>query len=327
MSTKIIPVVHMFNNEFVVASSVSFLSMLSNADKNYFYKLFVLHSDINDINQKKLTNLVNRFENASLEFINIDKYDKNFNEFFLKTKNQSHFSKEIYLKYIVADILKEYDKAIITDVDVVFQGDISKSFIDFDTNEDFYVGACKTIYKNDDNAKSPYLKLFTEDEIKKLVFAGGYYIYNLEKMRANDIPNKFINYTRNNLHRLLQPEQDVINLVCAGKIKQLPVNTLVCTYAYNMYKNNFDNDINFSPEEVEFALKNPIQLHYAGKDKPWKVFNATKSDIFFYYLSQTEFFYDVVNNIIRKPSYQKRIFRLHSRKFNKELVVYLQSRK
>ena len=76
MSTKIIPVVHMFNNEFVVASSVSFLSMLSNADKNYFYKLFVLHSDINDINQKKLTNLVNRFENASLEFINIDKYDK-----------------------------------------------------------------------------------------------------------------------------------------------------------------------------------------------------------------------------------------------------------
>ena len=192
MSTKIIPVVHMFNNEFVVASSVSFLSMLSNADKNYFYKLFVLHSDINDINQKKLTNLVNRFENASLEFINIDKYDKNFNEFFLKTKNQSHFSKEIYLKYIVADILKEYDKAIITDVDVVFQGDISKSFIDFDTNEDFYVGACKTIYKNDDNAKSPYLKLFTEDEIKKLVFAGGYYIYNLEKMRANDIPNKFI---------------------------------------------------------------------------------------------------------------------------------------
>ena len=52
MSTKIIPVVHMFNNEFVVASSVSFLSMLSNADKNYFYKLFVLHSDINDINQK-----------------------------------------------------------------------------------------------------------------------------------------------------------------------------------------------------------------------------------------------------------------------------------
>ena len=110
MSTKIIPVVHMFNNEFVVASSVSFLSMLSNADKNYFYKLFVLHSDINDINQKKLTNLVNRFENASLEFINIDKYDKNFNEFFLKTKNQSHFSKEIYLKYIVADILKEYEK-------------------------------------------------------------------------------------------------------------------------------------------------------------------------------------------------------------------------
>ena len=223
--------------------------------------------------------------------------------------------------------LKEYDKAIITDVDVVFQGDISKSFIDFDTNEDFYVGACKTIYKNDDNAKSPYLKLFTEDEIKKLVFAGGYYIYNLEKMRANDIPNKFIDYTRNNLHRLLQPEQDVINLVCAGKIKQLPVNTLVCTYAYNMYKNNFDNDINFSPEEVEFALKNPIQLHYAGKDKPWKVFNATKSDIFFYYLSQTEFFYDVVNNIIRKPSYHKRIFRLHSRKFDKELVVYLQSRK
>ena len=51
---NIIPIMHSFDNNYVIPASVAFLSMLENADKNYFYKLYVLHSDITEKNQKEL---------------------------------------------------------------------------------------------------------------------------------------------------------------------------------------------------------------------------------------------------------------------------------
>lgn len=320
---NIIPVVHMFNNNYVIAAAVAFYSMLKNADKNFFYSLYVLHYDITVENQDRLKKQVENFENAELNFINVK---DNFKDLFEKTKNQSHFSCEIYLKYLVPVLLEQYDKAIVSDVDVIYLGDISKSFVDFKTDENNYLAACKTIGKKQ-TTKSIYYKFFTEAERSKLKFAGGYYIQNLKKMREDDIPNKLIEFTKNNYQRLIQPEQDVINIVCADKIKTLPVNSLVCTYAYEMFKEDYNGDSNFSSKEVQFALKNPIQLHYAGKEKPWKVFDVPMSKQFFYYLSQTDFFYDVVANTIKKPDYYKKIFRIHSRKFDKELVLHLQSRK
>jgi len=85
-------------------------------------------------------------------------------------------------------------------------------------------------------------------------------------MREDDIEQKFIDYAINNQWRIIQPEQDVINLVCHPKIKIMPVNSVVCTYVYEMYKEekDFNNDLNYSSDEVRFSMKNPIQLHYAG---------------------------------------------------------------
>lgn len=49
-----IPVLHFFNNKYVIPAAVSFYSMLENADKNYNYILYVGHSDITKENQEKL---------------------------------------------------------------------------------------------------------------------------------------------------------------------------------------------------------------------------------------------------------------------------------
>lgn len=50
----VIPVIHFFDNNYVVPAAVSFYSMLTNANKDYEYALYVGHSDITDENQKKL---------------------------------------------------------------------------------------------------------------------------------------------------------------------------------------------------------------------------------------------------------------------------------
>lgn len=78
-----IPVLHFFNNKYVIPAAVSFSSMLENADKNQNYILYVGHSDITKENQEKLKKTIENFSNAQLKFINMN---NKFDDLFKKTK-------------------------------------------------------------------------------------------------------------------------------------------------------------------------------------------------------------------------------------------------
>lgn len=121
-------------------------------------------------------------------------------------------------------------------------------------------------------------------------------------MREDDIEQKFIDYAINNQWRIIQPEQDVINLVCHPKIKIMPVNSVVCSYVYDMYEKeeDYNNDLNYASDEVRFAMKNPIQLHYGGGGKPWNDLSATKAKVWFRYLTKTNFIIWFLLDYIKK---------------------------
>jgi len=58
---QIVPIMHCFDDNYVIPASVSFLSMLENANPRYFYKLYVLHTDISEKNQNTLNSIVSKF--------------------------------------------------------------------------------------------------------------------------------------------------------------------------------------------------------------------------------------------------------------------------
>lgn len=51
--SEIIPVLHCFNDAYVIPAAVSFYSMLEHADASREYRLYVLHSDISEEHRKK----------------------------------------------------------------------------------------------------------------------------------------------------------------------------------------------------------------------------------------------------------------------------------
>ena len=51
-----------FNNEYAIPAAVAFRSLLENASKDYFYKLYVSHTDISLENQKKLQEVAVYFQ-------------------------------------------------------------------------------------------------------------------------------------------------------------------------------------------------------------------------------------------------------------------------
>ena len=296
---RIIPIMHSFDNNYVVPASVAFVSMLENANKQFFYKLYVLHSDISEQNQKKLKSIVEQFENATLEFINMQ---NKFQDLFDATFTKGHYSKEIYYKFLAPSLFPQYEKMIISDVDVVYNGDISKEYLNFEQNRDSYFAGVRSSKLKGSWLETFFEKCysnFSDEERNKLLTGAGYWIFNLKKMRDDGCEQKFLNFAKKNIKRLKQPEQDVVNSVCFPNITLLPLNSMVCTYMYDLYKEeaDFSKDLIYTKDEIRKAIQEPIQVHYASFVKPWSTPTCTKSEIWFSYLLKTPFFLDVMNNI------------------------------
>lgn len=50
----VIPIVHCFDNNYIIPAAVAFYSLLEKSNNNYNYKIYVLHEDITQLNQDKL---------------------------------------------------------------------------------------------------------------------------------------------------------------------------------------------------------------------------------------------------------------------------------
>lgn len=304
--TITIPIMHCFDNNYVIPAGVAFYSMLEHANPQYNYKLYVLHNDITNENQQKLQQSISQFKNANLEFI---KMNGQFEELFNSMDIQAHYSKEVIYKLLCASIFPQYEKIIVADVDVVYLGDISPSYFMLDSNEDFYLAGVKIVGKIFKSFLQSYGEDFSEEDYKKIIFCGGYFVMNLKKLREDNLEKILINCFKENTHRLRQAEMDVLNLVCHGKVKYLPLNYLTCSYMYDIYCNedDFKNDVVYSETELKEAMQNPIQLHFASNTKPWNDFSCTKAEEWFKILSKTIFLKD---------------FLLQQKKQNKKVLCY-----
>lgn len=292
---QIIPIMHCFNDNYVIPASVSFLSMLENANPAYFYRLYVLHTDISEQNQNILNSIVAKFKNASLEFVDMNhKFENVFDRFRVK----GHYTKEVLYKLLAPSIFPQYEQIVITDVDVVFSGDIADIWGGGQGDE--YIAGISY-----PNSKGSWLEIFMQktyevefssDERARLLIGGGLLVMNLKKMRDDDMEAKLVEYLEANAYRLKQAEQDVLNIVLYPKIKLLPIKAMVCTYLYDIYETQANlSDTNRA--WLKEATENPIQIHYAGAQKPWNTPTCTKSDIWFAYLTKTPFFYDIMRNV------------------------------
>lgn len=304
-----IPVMHFFDNRYVIPAAVSFYSMLENASKEHNYILYVGHNDITLENQAKLQSVVRLFQNAKIEFINMA---GKFSELFAQTKSKGHYTKEMYYKFLVPSLVPQHNKVIVTDVDVVFLDDISKDYINFNVNEQYYFGGVKCLLRKGcslDEWRKVYEKEFSLQERSFLGFAGGYYIFNCIKMRKDSMERRFIEFAINNAQRLIQPEQDTISICCKTMKKDLHPRALVCTYSYDMYKSESDyqKDILYDADTVKYSLDNPIQLHYATSRKPWNSV-CQKQEIWFSYLIKTGLFSEFIKEFM--PENRKIIFKI-----------------
>jgi FkbM family methyltransferase len=160
----------------------------------------------------------------------------------------------------IVDYLAEYDRALYLDIDIVCLGTLDE-LISLSIEDKFaaVVGdfAALQLGLNDEVGNSSY-------------FNAGVMLLNLHRMREHRVKRQCLDFLESqSTNRFL--DQDAFNKVFGDEVVWL-------NPRYNlMYLNNIAADreaissfYGLSLVEMEYFTSNPVILHLAGKDKPWK---------------------------------------------------------
>lgn len=291
-----IPIFFTFNNWYTLAAEVAFYSLLKNGSTANEYALYVLSGDLFDSSKKRLERIVSLFPNASIEFKNVVDYQERYQ----LPEGKSHFSSEMFYKLIAADVFPEYDRILCSDVDVVFEGDISSAYTDF-LDEDFYFAGTTWFLNRSSSGNTVQGMSPAEREKMTWGIRAGFLLLNLEKIRNSNIQQEMAEFYLNNFQRLELPEQDTITLCCYPHLRYLHWKYCVLNYYYSMER----SDVKFLPQspyhelsgDSEEALSafydvinHPVQLHYVGPNKPWNRLFVDKQLVWMRYAIQAGVF-------------------------------------
>lgn len=322
-----IPIFFTFDRNYTLAAKVSIYSLLYNSSEKYRYELYILHTSLTEKDCKGISKVIKPF-NAGITFINVDHYEKNIENL----QKKSHFSKEIFYKIIAAEIFPQYDRILCSDVDVVFTGDVSDAYFVYPDESFFYAGVGPI---NNDGRMHIYKNDFSEEEqdILEHEIGAGFLLLNLKEIRKYNKQEEMISFYTTNYHRLKLPEQDCMILTCWPHVRYIPTKYVVITSYYKLDISNYrfykgTPEFNCSKEEAaaifKDALKNPIQIHYAGPDKPWNSMFIDKQNIWLKAMIESGCLYEYIISQpkflikkIQKYSLKRFIYKLKNRKRTK----------
>lgn len=185
----------------------------------------------------------------------------------------THVSKTSLLKYYIADVLKDLDKVIYIDSDVLVLQDLNKLY---NTDvEGKYLAAVKDPSWFFENGHVLELNL----EERGFYFNSGVMLMNLKKIRDDNLVAKLEDYTNNNFRTYM--DQDALNVVVGNDVLLLDVeyNTMNFFFAHNPL-NVLSEFYGKNWSTLEEVFSNAAILHFASSKKPLGTV-VEKTDFFF----------------------------------------------
>ena len=273
VKSNVIPIVFATNDRYFAYLSVAIESLKRNANKNYFYDIYVFNSGLPDQNKYKLI-LCNE-DNFHIRFIDVSDLIQNSTLY-----ERSYFSIEMYYRLLIPEILRQYEKILYLDCDIVVLSDISELYkYEIGNNILAVVG---------DRVTSPGQKDYVNNAIKvgeDNYFNSGVLLINSNQFLNNNIKNICFNILQK-FKKLSCPDQDALNIACKGKVMYLP------------------ETWNFQNGRASYTVKDRYEkvlniIHYTSAKKPWNTKELLLSEYFWYYARKTMFYEDILLELIK----------------------------
>lgn len=278
-----IPIIFAIDNNVVMPCGVTITSLLKNAKADTFYDIYVLcnQSKLDVDGRKKLNDAFANSSQCRITFVDVS-LDEDFKETDWQTTG--HLTTAAFYRLAIPLLFPQFGKVIYADVDMIFQQDLSELFVNSLQQQEL-LAAVLDLAIDDKYYFQSKLPSMIGKSVKDY-FNSGFLVMNLKQMREENIVEQFNEHAK---IRYDQNDQDVLNVVCSGRVQILPV-------LYNFQMNHFasfmwgrtSTDIFFG-ELFKYAT-----LHYTGKFKPWNSLECVASDTWWHYYKMSPFYDDMV---------------------------------
>ena len=278
MKTKnAIPIVFTFDDNYALPAAVAIKSLIHTGKKGTWYDIYCLYQNLSEVNRRALDQV------AKINWIKVN------SSLFAGVPATAEYPVDVYYRLAIHDILPQHDRILYSDVDVLFQGDLTAVY-EMDMKNAYWAGvpleknevpSLETISGQIGNPDDPQFMSghtkFIENR-NEYIFASGLMVINAKKMREDHMTEKFLETIKKFSGRLKMFDLEVLNLACQnGTIKSLPFEYCVLediAIAEDYRKTNLYPFLSrvFSDRELQCAIRKPVILHYTGANevRVWK---------------------------------------------------------
>ena len=263
MIPTIVPIVFAFDGRVLRPAAVAIRSLIEAALEDTTYEIHILHPGFST---KINTAFADIAKGSRHEVILHEIDNSRFNG---HPSGRGSWTEIVYYRFLIPEVLQEYDRAIYSDIDVYFKGDLS-SLINLDM-EGAPIGAVIG------EANTPAMKChnyFPEND-SKYVFMSGFLLMDLGKMRKEGLTERLLNTAKTYGERLKMFDLDALNLTC-NHILSLPFEYCVLETVYEAQSVGEAAEFSwlsdhYSINDLEMAKAHTKIIHYAGPlGKPWR---------------------------------------------------------
>ena len=260
-----IPVVFCFDKRIILGASVAIKSLLDCAKETTTYDIRIFHSDLDIKNQKNITKLTEGTRHSiAFHYINPDIFKG-------APHNNHSWTELVYYRLLAPEIIKEYDKVIYADVDVMFTGDLSEVY-----NIDLTGYQMAAVPVEINNKDTMICHTYFPENKNDKIYISSFMVMNCKLMREEETVHKFFDVIKTVNKRLRFFDLDTMNIACD---KFYPLSLKYGIFQSLYYNDDYKKAHEYSflkgihtDKDIEEAIKNPIMIHYAGgMGKPWRM--------------------------------------------------------
>lgn len=249
------------DNNYIRHMGVTVCSLLDNNRDVNEIVIHVLDNGISEENKKNMKNIIEKY-NRKIKFYNLKDSKK-----YLGEGSFSANSLAMYSRIFLPELLDEsIEKIIYIDVDAVVSNSL-KELWEENIEDNLVAGVLDVIPDK--------FKVSIGLDIHDMYINSGFIVINIRKWREEFIKDKILDFISKNNGRETHYDQGAINAICKGRVKVLHpkynITTIFYTMKYEKVLNLYGVNEYYPIEEIEYAKKNPVFIHYVAgyTTRPW----------------------------------------------------------
>jgi lipopolysaccharide biosynthesis glycosyltransferase len=262
------------DDNYAMPLAVTLRSALENLGDGRTLSIFIIDGGIQAEKKQKIAQSIQSDKVTALTWLNPNE------DLLTDVEVSSYYSKAIFYRLLIPELLPEFSKAIYLDSDVIVNADLGKLW-DSEIKK-YHLLASIDLYRPP--ILSPGYKEFLRDQniSNPKIFNTGVLLMNLAKWRSDQVATDTVEHV---FKYKLFSDQEGLNIALKDKWKDLDPrwNRTACVHEYDSWEKS-----PFSEDEFNNLVNHPYIIHFTSADKPWNsIDRCPEQELFYHYLDMT----------------------------------------